>query len=338
MFGYATGAVVVRSRKTNGRSIYDVLMEGRITLSGLDEHGHQFQRIVEVHDGEVWDSTLKFNGVTAHRIAYGKFETIHHPEGREIIRFKKGTGKGKHGKSRRRESVFGHPGWCHSWYKNSRLVRQKFIYDNRRTAYDYNAYKNECIVKDPDGAILYEITGALQGVSNNALDGCHSVFSGRMEDWFRHSIPFEVKTYGQVKYSGEVKNNQKIGKWVIGGKTFYYQNGVAIPKKLFETPADKLDPAKILKIENAQLRMALMEKIGPDKIADIGKVIHKDGDMRLYAIPKYGVNILRVRCTTTKAYYFLRVPKDATKCEEARQWTFHVGQDIARPIKFSQET
>jgi hypothetical protein len=122
------------------------------------------------------------------------------------------------------------------------------------------------------------------------------------------------------------------------GRTYYYVNGVGIPKKLYETPPDKLDPAQILKIDNAQLLMAMMEKIGGDKIAKIGKVIHKDGDMRLYNIPKFDVRILRVRCTTTKAFYYLKVPKDASKCEEARQWTFGVGQDIARPIKFAQET
>lgn len=338
-FGYTRGIVAIQSGKSNGRSIYDVLMDGRITITGTDASGKSFQRIAEVRDGEIWDTTLKEKGETVHRIAYGKFESIKHPDGREIVHFKKGTGKGKHGKSRRHESIFGFPGWCHSWYKNGRLVQQKFIYDNKKTAYDYNAYKQECIVKDPEGLILYEIKGALAAVQHNAYRGCHSVFAEeKMEYWFNPSIPFEVKKRGKIIYAGQENNHQRIGKWIINGKIFYFQNGVAIPKKLYETPPEKLDPAEILKIENAQLRMAMMEKIGPERIAELGKTIHKDGDMRLYDIPKYNVRILRVRCTTTKAFYFLRVPKDATKCEEARQWTFHVGTDIAKPIKFAVET
>ena len=83
--------------------------------------------------------------------------------------------------------------------------------------------------------------------------------------------------------------------------------------------------------------MALMEKIGPDRIAEVGTIIHKDGDMRLYDIPGYDVRILRVKCTTTKVFYFLRVPKDAKRCEPARQWTFHVGQDFSEPIKFAED-
>jgi hypothetical protein len=60
--------------------------------------------------------------------------------------------------------------------------------------------------------------------------------------------------------------------------------------------------------------------------------------MRLYDIPKYEVRILRVQCPTTKSYYFLKVPKDSQKCEQARQWTFHVGTDFQKPIKFAVET
>lgn len=86
------------------------------------------------------------------------------------------------------------------------------------------------------------------------------------------------------------------------------------------------------------VRMALCAKIGPDRIAKCGKVIHKDGDMRLIAIKGYDVQILRVRCPSTKQLYFLRVPRDAKECEEARQWTFGVGDGIPAAINFEKET
>lgn len=338
MFGYGTGITQVTSGKSNGRSIYQPLMKGRITITGEDGEGKSFQRIVEVLGGEVWDNILKVDGKTVHRIAYGQFEKVKGPEGRELVSFKKGTGKGKHGKAYRDEKLFGHAGRCHSWYKNGRLIRQKFIYDNRRVAYNYNAYRQECIIKDPDGAILYEVKGALRGGLNNTWNGCHSVFAHDMREWFIDSKPFEVKKKGKVFYAGEWNHFQKVGRWVENGKVVNYVNGVAIPWKLFVTPSEKLDPAKLLRIDNAQLRMAMMDRVSGEQIAKAGKVVHKDGDMRLYDIQKLDVRILRVRCNTTKVFYYLKVPKDATKCEEARQWTFGVGQDFREPIKFAVET
>jgi hypothetical protein len=143
----------------------------------------------------------------------------------------------------------------------------------------------------------------------------------------------------KIVYAGQWENRQRVGEWIEDGKKVCYERGLAIPAKLYHTPADKLDPVKILKLPNAQLRMALCAKIGPERIAKCGKVVHKDGDMRLIEIKGYDVKILRVRCPSTKAYYFLRVPRDSTQCEEARQWTFGVGDgNIREPIKFAVET
>lgn len=334
MYFYGSkGFTLVSSGKPNGRSFAEILMDGKITIRGSDGN-KEIKRVVEVRDGEVWDNRLLVDGRTVHRIAYGRFEK----KGRDIVRFRKGTGTGKHGKARRVENLFGHNGVCHSWYNRGRLVRQLFCYDNGKKAYEYNGYGTKCDIRDYDGKLLYEVTGLLDGRLDNAMHGSHSVFSRPMTCWFSMNKPFEVKKNGKVFYKGEVKNRQRVGEWFEDGKQYFYVNGVQIPKKLYETPPEKLDPMKILKLPNAQTRMAMMEKIGTDRIAGIGRVIHKDGDMRLYDIPKYDVRILRVRCTTTKVFYYLRVPKDSKRCEEARQWTFHVGNDFREPIKFAVET
>jgi hypothetical protein len=336
MFGYQRGVVAIQSGYSNGRSIHDLLLKGKIVISGEDHKGRAFERTAIVRNGEIWENKLKQNKKLIYHIAYGQFEKIP-GNGREIVRFKEGTGKGRHGKSRRNEILFSHKGVCHSWYKNGRLVRQKFIYDNKKTAYDYSGFKTACIVKGYDGRLLYEIKGALDG-RNNIYNGSHSVLSREMRHWFLEREPFEVKKSGKIIYKGQIQNRQRIGEWVENGKRVFYVNGVAIPKRLYETPPEKLDPAKIIKLPNAQLRMAMMEKIGPDRIADIGRVVHKDKAMRLYDIKNYDVRILRVQCPTTKAYYFLKVPKDSSKCEEARQWTFGVGNGFNKQIKFAKET
>ncbi len=331
------GYTFILSGKSNGRSVHQDLNEGRITITGMDTDGRTIQRVVKIANGEVQDNKLVRNGETVHHVVYGAFETIKSEAGRNITHFRKG-GKGKHGKARRHEKLFGVDGVCHSWYKQGRLIRQKFIYDNGRTAYDYNAFRKDCTVKDSEGLLLYEVSGALDG-RNNAYQGGHSVFSRRsMEDWFVQTHPFAVKKRGKTVYAGHVVNHQKVGKWVVGGKAVYYEHGVEIPRKLYETPPEKLDPLNILKLKNAQTRMALMAKINPERVAEVGKVIHEDGAMRLYDIRGYEVRILRVQCPQTKSFYFLNVPKDSTECEEARQWTFRVGTAFDKPIKFKIET
>lgn len=330
---FRQGYVAVSNGNSNGRTFGQPIVDGKITITGSNRFG-DFKRTVTIKDGELHETKLKASGYPVYHIVYGQFEKL----GATIVRFKKGTGKGKHGKARRYEELFGQKGTCHSWYKNGRLIRQKFIWFNRKKAYDYNAYTSECVINDWNGNILYEVKGHLSGKLNNAMHEGHSVFDKSIYDWFTEDLPFEVKEKGKIIFKGEYKHRQKVGMWVEEGVTSYYQNGVAIPEKLFNTPVDKLDPLKILKIKNAQLRMALMSKIDPKKIANCGKVIHKDGDMRLYSIKDFDVKILRVRCNTTNAYYYLKVPKDSKECEQARQWTFGVGEYIRKPIKFEVET
>ena len=332
MFGYdMTGVVSVRTGKSNGRSLYHDIVSGRVTITGMNHHGEPTRRVVQIADGEIMDNKLSVNGKVVYHVAYGKFER----KGQNYIRFRKGTGTGKHGKSRTAEKLFGHEGTCHSWYSHGRLLKQKFVYNNGKVAYSWNTSKNSCYIYDPKGNLLYIALGAIDGTKSwNGL----SVFSKPMESWFKSQIPFQVIGGGKVVYQGRIKDQQKVGEWIENGKRHYYIRGVQIPAKLYHTPPEKLDPLEILKLPNAQTRMALMDKIGPERIAECGKVIHSDKDMRLYDIENYDVRLLRVRCTTTKAFYFLKVPKDSTKCEQARQWTFHVGTVFNKPIKFEKET
>lgn len=336
------GWVSVSNGVSNGRSFCERIRDGKITITGRDENNAVFKRRVKVEGGQVWDNKIIKDGKPVYHVVYGEFER----EGKNIVHFRKGTGTGKHGLARRYEKLFGHDGVCHSHYKNGRLVRQKFYYDNKRLAYDYNAFKPQCTVKSYDGNIIFEVSGLLDGRLSNAMKESHTVFKGDMKAWFSLSKPFEVKRNGKVVYKGQYSrgdgqygyNHQKIGEWVEDGIHSTYVNGVCIPKRIKGKSADKLTLPEILALDNAQLRMALMSKFEPEAIAKCGRVIHKEDDMRLYDIKNVDVRILRVRCTTTKAYYYLKVPKDSTKCEQARQWTFGVGDYLKKPINFEVET
>ncbi|MEI6076720.1 MAG: hypothetical protein WCS94_14150 [Verrucomicrobiota bacterium] len=367
------GYVAIATGKCNGRSVWQGLMDGRITVSGTDNRGKKFLRVVECVGGEIMDNSLRSlregNGKKSmqlvHRIAYGRFEVKRENGRRTMVNFKKGTGTSRHGKSRRWERLFGHDGVCHSWFNRGRLVRQQFIYDNGKQAYNWLATgrTGKATVRNYYGKEMYCIEGALDGCQQ--WEG-HSIFARPMLSWFLHSSPFKVFKYGREVYSGQYRNSQKVGRWVETevkrGRTLvqtfagdslvarqqlrkktapvevFYEHGVAIPKKLYETPAEQLDPKALFKIDNAQLRMALLSRIKPERLAQVGRVIHKQRDMRLYHVPGMEVRILKVVCPSTKSVYHIRVPLDSEKCEEARQWTFHVNAGVRQPIKFAQET
>jgi len=333
MFNYYESYLSVRGG-SGGKTFTQAIDNGRVTMTGTDLDGRHFQHIVFYQNGKIAERKFSLNGEMRSHLVYGSY--IRKADG-TIVRFKKGTKIGRHGKARHFEDLFGHKGVCHSWYSNGRLIRQKYIYDNRITAYEYRARK-PFTVKDYNGNILYEITGILVNSYSNMLNGCHSVLDNRMHEWFSETAPFEVKKKGKIIYAGQYANRQRVGKWVEDGVTGFYEHGVLIPKTLYNTPVEKLDPLRILKLQNAQLRMALMSKITPYRIAKCGTVIHKEKDMELFSIKNFDVNILKVKCPTTKSLYYLRVPKDSKKCEEARQWTFGVGEDLEQPIKFAIET
>lgn len=332
------GWVSVRSGKPNGRSTFDTLDKGTVKINGFTPEGKAVERSVKFVDGQVIANIFKMEGKVVHHVEYGKFEITHTAKGREITRFNKRTGTGKHGKSRRYQSLLGQDGVCHSWYKQGRLIRQKFIYDNGKTAYNFSLFADSFTLKDHKGKALYEITGALNS-NHNAHDGGYSVFAQAMPYWFTESKPFEVKKNGKTIYKGQYANRQKVGHWIdVDGQPYYFQNGLQVPEELYNVPPEKLDPLKILAIKNAQLRMAMCAKIGNERIAKVGKVIHKDGDMRLIKAKGMETCILRVKCPSTKQFYYLNVPHDTTKCEEGRQWTFGVGDSFRKPIIFAKET
>ena len=336
-FSYLRDFTVVSNGRCNGRSSHQNLRHGRVTITGRDRNDQPISRVVQVVDGEIVDNRLRVNGKLVHHIAYGQFESTLSDAGRNVVRFRKGTGTGRHGKSRRYEDLFGHPGCCHSWYKNGRLVRQKFLYANGVTAYDWRPSAKPREIRAPNGELLYRVSGTID--SRRQWPG-DSVFNRPMEEWFLHSRPFMVEAGGKTIFAGQYAHRQRVGRWVLDGQEHYYEHGVAIPKKLFETTPEKLDPWKLLRIPNAQLRMAMLAKadFSAQRLSQVGRVVHKDKAMRLFDVPGLETRILQVQCNSTKSFYFIHVPKDSRKCEEARQWTFHVRAGVSQPIHFNQET
>jgi len=115
----------------------------------------------------------------------------------------------------------------------------------------------------------------------------------------------------------------------------YAINGTRIPREWGVTPENDWKPEWLLEEHNAELKRLLFQTIGYDRIMYKldSKFIHKDGDMELREIRDVDVEpvrLLKVRDSTTRSTYALRVPPNINKCEPARQWTFHRKMDFIK--------
>ena len=165
-------------------------------------------------------------------------------------------------------------------------------------------------------------------------------------------------TKGQVRWQGQYASNQKSGIWIENYKEFVYIRGISIPKALADAKPEEIDVFRVVSEQNAQLRAVLIEKIGMNRIINElqGEIIDEDkiNDFSLINIrlaqeddQKFTgdktINLLKVKCPSTQAFYTLRVPPGIKDVHTARQWTFGVEIDSEfklreEPLEFVTET
>jgi hypothetical protein len=342
--------------------------------------------IIFVEDRKICGHKLIHNGKVKEHEHLGRF--LKQARGKVILRYHPDTKRSLHGICERHDQVlFGDTGKCISRYSRGRFMAQEFRYSNRRLAFKMRHCDKEVTVKRPDGKIAAVIScpggfstrstseeyqsyqnirhGCCLGKVYFKLDNSQKIDRESAARQFDYSKDGNCRfifydSRNRVKTSGEYRNNQRVGEWVINGRPCVFLDGIPVSKKLYETPAEKLKVDQVLKLKNAQLRAALLKKIGPERIAKEYRntVIHEDKkrNMLLMEFPiavddgngsnKSRLRILRVKCPTTKQFYYLGVPDfvwdcgkktKLNKCEQARQWTFGV-DDPRKAIKFEKET
>ncbi len=95
---------------------------------------------------------------------------------------------------------------------------------------------------------------------------------------------------------------------------------------------EDINPLKVLKISNMEVRRFLMKRIGYDKIKDDAsvKVIHQDGTSELLDIN--GDKYVKVRDSSTQREYLLYVPEHIKECKQGIAWTFDLTEKEYNPI------
>ncbi|KUM38986.1 DUF6745 domain-containing protein [Arthrobacter sp. EpRS71] len=81
----------------------------------------------------------------------------------------------------------------------------------------------------------------------------------------------------------------------------------------------------VLSLPNAEIRRAVIELIGYDKIIDRAELLDESTDGRLLRIKQENdedIVLVHVKDPSTERQYFLRVPPATMTAREARAWTF----------------
>lgn len=240
-----------------------------------------------------------------------------------------------------------HRGTLRQIAKRARFVREEFVYDNGQRAYLWTPYRKGFQLCRPNGKLWLEVTAKVRRPwkrTENLLQKVQATLGNITGDETRWSDTpnYEIRLYdeqGRQYGYGKIENHQRVGVWRQGKARHYFMMGVAVSKELYYSGPDDLDPGEVLKTENAQLRAALMRKIGPERLlkklpfvacdaegdnqllkADVDKIFTPDDQLRLRNRLDDQIAIAVLKCPSTGQIYYLRVPPRLNKVEHARQW------------------
>lgn len=235
--------------------------------------------------------------------------------------------------------------------RQARFVREEFAYDNGQKAYVWTPYRKRFKVFQPNGNLWIEMTAKVRRPyrrTDGLLDKVKATLSNIAGDegvW-SNQPNYEIRLYdgrARVYGYGKIENHQRVGVWRQGRRKHYFMIGVPVNKELYYSGPDELDPGEVLKIENMQLRAAMMKKIGPHRLlkklpfvacdtvgenqllkADMNKIFPLDDEsmeqMRERSQLDDQIAIAVLKCPSTGQLYYLRVPPGLEKVEHARQW------------------
>ena len=235
--------------------------------------------------------------------------------------------------------------------RRSRFIREEFIYDNGQEAYVWTPCRKRFQVFRPSGKLWLEVTAKVSRPykrTENLMEKVREALKDLTEDGERWSYGsnYEIRLYdryGKEHGYGKVENNQRTGVWRHGETNHYFMMGVSVSKEIYFAGPDDLDPREVLKTENAQLRAALMKKIGPERLlkklpfvscdadgenrllkADVDKIFNFDNESLEQSTMRNRLDrhiaIAVLKCPSTGQLYYLRVPPRLKKVEHARQW------------------
>jgi hypothetical protein len=349
-----------------GRNFYQDVKEGVISVVHRF-HNEQVKKMEwTVESGIVTGYTTWYSHGKKVVIKYGEFAKEYQDNGLvSTTRFKKGSNRARlfSGEYKRVKTKLGkYEGTLIQKCYGGSMRAERFVYKGGKIAYKIYSRQKAGQVIRPNGKVWFKWTGILdfaykgrilcgEDTENKWVKNKYKTlhiptakFMSKNEDilhLFRNNVAsnIEVAVYdskGRLYTGGKTENRQKVGKWLEHSKILYYIQGVAVSKKLYETPPEKLDVKEVMALESVQLKTSLLTKIGYTRVFKELKAekIEKTEEGELYQIPQPRVDkdnrpigdqvmkLLKVKCPSTSAEYVLRVPPQLIDVTSARQWTF----------------
>lgn len=244
-----------------------------------------------------------------------------------------------------------HKGTLRQLSRRSRFVREEFVYENKQKAYAWTPHRKKFRLHRPDGKLWLEVAAKVRRPwkrTGDLLEKIQATLGNIACDTYTWSDQpdYEIRLYddrGRESGYGKLSDRQRVGVWRQGRTKHYFVMGVAVSKDIYDAGPDDLDPREVLKTENAQLRAALMKKIGPERllrklpftVCDVngGNRLLKADTRSIFGSDDESIERTRVRsrlddriaiavlkCSSTGQLYYLRVPPRLNRVEHARQW------------------
>ena len=244
-----------------------------------------------------------------------------------------------------------HKGTLRQLSRRARFVREEFVYENEQKAYVWTPYRKKFRLYRPNGKLWLEVAAKVRRPRKRTegfLEKILAILDNIACDTYTWSDQpdYEIRLYddrGRQLGYGKLSDRQRVGIWRQGRTKHYFVMGVAVSKEIYDAGPDDLDPREVLRTENAQLRAALMKKIGPERLLKKlpFTVCDTDGDYRLLKADMKSIfgsddesteqtrvrsrlddriAIAVLKCSSTGQLYYLRVPPRLNRVEHARQW------------------
>lgn len=313
------------------------------------------KKVIHIVKSDVHSETDYTNGRKTRELVYGHHHTTWKRGKATTTRYEHGTTRQvarswyKPLRIGRKELIYpgarGLAGKREMWWTGNCLRRERFTYPNRQVAYDIRRQPKELTVLSARGKPLVVVKE--YGLSSpydyrtprNQISGCVATELARLASGEGRGNDFKVwNTKGQLVAHGQYENGQQVGLWRTVKGEQHYLRGVPVTKTVYETPPEQLNAKDILTIPNAQLRAALLSRLGMERVVTQcdGRMIDEQPTKAMalveIAAPIDGatrgmdtvLRILKVRCPSTSTEYYLRVPPFLKTCENARLWTLGV--------------
>lgn len=163
----------------------------------------------------------------------------------------------------------------------------------------------------------------------------NSRLHGRSLYWYQNGQIKKEESYDQGRRNGRFTKWSQDGK-VIERQT--YVNGVRIPTQIQNLiNKGELNARHILEIKNGAVRHICLEELGYARfLSQLDHVvIDRDGEYELVRIDWHKreepLNLVKVKCPSTGAFYTLRVPPTVLTVKEAISWTFYTDKEQYQP-------